>query len=106
MPPGFGVSIAETDDALILALRGELDVASVDSLRDAVDQAERSTQPAIVVDLRALEFIDSIGIRELMRLHRRAKETGRDLSLSPGGRQVQRTFQIAGLLDVLPFTTT
>jgi ABC-type transporter Mla MlaB component len=55
----FGVSIEEDGDQITLVLVGELELASVDE----VDRLLRTIIPArlrrLVIDLRAVEFIDS-----------------------------------------------
>jgi len=57
---------------------------------------------AIIVDLGALEFIDSTGIRLLLMAADRCSESGR-LSILRGPRQVHRVFEITDLVDRLPF---
>lgn len=110
MPPraarGGPLRVDSTSDAdtYLLVLHGECDLSTVDQLRDAFDRALRSPCPEVVVDLEFCAFIDSIGIRSLLGLDRRVRQTpGRELRILPGPRSVQRIFEISGLVDVLPF---
>lgn len=102
-PPGFSVTTSEDTARFVVALSGELDLGGVAQLRPVIDAAERSSAPAIVVDLTDLAFIDSSGLRELLRLHRHTQGAGRALHLRPGPPLVQRIMQISGLSEVLPF---
>jgi len=88
---------------LTVALDGELDFATAFGvelrLEEAIRQADR-----VVVDLSNLDFIDSTGLRALLESHAAARREGVQLELVPGPEAVQRVFEVAGLLDELPFT--
>ena len=49
-------------DALILRVSGELDLASVDRARSAIEAAIKEAPDRVVFDLSGLEFMDSSGI--------------------------------------------
>ena len=71
-------------------------------LRAAVNAAEHSAAPAIRVDLAALTFIDSTGVRELLCLHHRAVDADRKLTIGPCRPAVRRVFEVTGVAGVLP----
>ena len=48
---------------VFVAVRGELDVANVDDVRAALDELRGAGWTSIVLDLRAVTFIDSTGDR-------------------------------------------
>jgi anti-sigma B factor antagonist len=56
----------------------------------------------VVVDLSQLHFLDSSGMRALLRLQSRIGDRAR-LELVPGPPAVQRVFELVGLTAVLPF---
>jgi anti-anti-sigma factor len=85
-----------------LAPAGELDIATVPLLEAAFDDAARSDAQLIVVDLRAVSFIDSTGIQLLLRMCERCSEVGR-LRIVPSDA-VERLLDITGLRDQLPLT--
>ena len=58
----------------VIAVSGELDLASADQLDRAIRDAERSTTGWIVIDLEALRFMDSTGLGVLLQARRRARE--------------------------------
>jgi anti-anti-sigma factor len=90
----------------ILTLRpaGELDIATAGRLERAILDG-REPGDEVVLDLAALEFIDSTGLRVLVRAVEAAGRDGWDLRLRPGPPAVQRIFEIAGVLGALPFDT-
>ena len=89
---------------MILALSGELDVASSPELEAELDRA--AERELVIVDLRELEFIDSTGLGVLVKAHQQAQESGRRFALVRGGGQVQRLLGLTGLSDQLPVAET
>ena len=89
----------ECDALVVVALRGELDVA--DAVRVV---AELSVVAAykrdIIVDLTELEFIDSSGLAALVRVRKRAQHGGGDLLLAAPQQQVRRLLTLTRLIDV------
>jgi anti-sigma B factor antagonist len=84
-----------------LVLRGELDLYSAPELDDALVAVEGEKWPVLFLDLRELEFVDSAGLRLVMRTHARAKQDGRRLVVIRGGENVDRVLTLTGLQDEL-----
>ncbi|WP_354701539.1 hypothetical protein DSM112329_01858 [Paraconexibacter sp. AEG42_29] len=103
LPGEFTVLVAVVDDTVAISLHGELDIATAPQAREAFDAALSGPAPAIFVDLGALAFVDSSGLRELIRLHQLAQARAKVVAISPGGPATQRAFELSGLDDILPF---
>jgi anti-sigma B factor antagonist len=88
-------------EAHIIELIGELDLDGAPKLEQALSEAEAGDATSIVVDLGALDFIDSTGLRLLVMAAERS-EHGR-FSLLRGPKQVHRVFEITDLVERLPF---
>jgi anti-sigma B factor antagonist len=88
----------------VLTLRpaGELDIATAAQLERALVD-DRRPGDRVVLDLADLEFIDSTGLRAIVRGAEAARRDGWELQLRPGSPAVQRVFEIAGVLGALPF---
>lgn len=103
-PDAFRLDWADDGSSHVVAVHGEVDLATVGKLREAFTRAVASGAQEIVVDLGFCRFIDSAGVAALLSLNRRlAGSIRRDLVILPGPHCVQRTFAICDLLDVLPF---
>jgi len=74
----------------VLRLDGELDLASVPTLENAMADATFDGMAEIVLDLRGLEFIDSTGLRAILLQDKRSTERGQAFALVRGSEQVQR----------------
>jgi anti-sigma B factor antagonist len=102
-PEPFAVEVDRRGDLTIVQPRGELDIASVHTLRAALDAIEIAGR--LVLDLRGLSFIDSTGLNLLVALNQRAQRDGFELSLlAPGA--IKRPIQLSGLDETLPLVAT
>jgi len=109
----FAVEVQRRDHVTIVQPRGELDLATVDTLRSTLDTAIVETLHAalngietgarLVLDLRGLSFIDSNGLHLLVALDERAQRDGFQLSLLAPAAPIGRAIQVCGLDQVLPF---
>ena len=101
-PGNFDVATHRRESALVVVPQGEIDLATVDVVREAV---ERAIQPGedLVLDLRDVGFLDTSGLRYVLELNDRASRDGFDLRLVKGPRPVQRVFEVSGLEPRLPF---
>jgi anti-sigma B factor antagonist len=85
--------------ATIIAVSGELDLASSPALQEEIDRVSASDTDMLIIDLRGLDFMDSTGLSVLVRAHQRAEEQGRRLAIVKGPQQVQRLLSLTGVAD-------
>lgn len=91
----------------IIELRGELDIARVPALRSQLVGILRERDPGrLVLDLTALEFIDSTGLSVLVWAHRRLSERGGLLCLVAPSATVRKILRITGLHERLSIHPT
>jgi anti-sigma B factor antagonist len=105
MEPAFDIRVRQRDDAVILEVAGELDVATAPLLEAKLAEAEAAGARRLLVDLEQLEFIDSSGLHVLLA-HVLANGNAERYALTRGPRQVQRLFDVAGVIDRLPFAVS
>jgi anti-anti-sigma factor len=98
----FRVDTRRSGDGVVLALSGDLDISGEDALEDALEAA-RTEGGTLTIDLSELHFIDSSGLRVLVRLHNDAVTKGFDYRLIAGPPHVHRTFALCGLDRTLTF---
>jgi len=98
----FRVEVQNHDRAAVIAVTGELDLASSPALEEELDRvAATEDLELVVIDLRELEFMDSTGLSVLIRAHQRAEEQGRRFGLVKGSQQVERLFSLTGVAERL-----
>ena len=93
------MSTTERDGKVVVALRGDLDIADAASVAAAL-AAVAARQPQIIVDLSFLEFIDSSGVAALARGRKMARHAGGDLLLAAPQQQVLRVLVLTRLIEV------
>lgn len=86
-----------------MALRGELDLATVAVLQDELSLVWERDLRRIEVDLRELSFVGSSGIAALLELNTRAQRAGIALTLVRGPQPVQRIFELTGIESQFQF---
>ena len=91
------VEVAEADQGVVLALAGELDVATVVDAEEALEGV--APEHRLVVDLRGLRFMDSTGVRLLMTLDLRARREGWTLVVVQGSGVVAELVRLTRLAD-------
>ncbi len=89
----FELTSEEMDDRIVVSLRGELDIAQVDSVEAQLTRLEAGGKQ-VVLDLSELQFLDSMGLRLILRADARAREEGRTVRIVKGPEQVQRVFTL------------
>jgi anti-anti-sigma factor len=101
----FDVEASDSEGVRRIVLVGEFDLAAMPAAETSLAEATANGYAAIEIDLSALTFLDSSGVRSLMITVDRCRERGTPLTIIPGPRGVQRVFEITGLVDALPFST-
>jgi anti-anti-sigma factor len=91
----------EEDGCVTLSVHGEIDLTSASLLQRELDDAESSAPGRIVLDLAALDFIDSSGLRVLLEAHRRAESSDHVLVLARVPRDVRRLLSLTGSEAIL-----
>ena len=94
------VEVRETPDCTFVCPAGELDLAVTGRIEREVRALLAAGCPVIVLDLRELTFIDSNGVRELLRSREAARDSGArlELMLVPGA--VTRALEVCEVRDV------
>jgi anti-sigma B factor antagonist len=86
-----------------LVLSGELDISTAVDLQRVVAQVCADGARKVVLDLTGLTFMDSTGLRAVLASQSVCRDHGIEFVLTPASAAVRRVFEIAGLIDALPF---
>jgi anti-sigma B factor antagonist len=91
------------DEVHTISVSGELDLATVEGVQRELQRVEATDVKAIVLDLSGLTFMDSSGVRLVVRADARSRADSERLTLLRGPASVQRVFALSGFEDRLPF---
>jgi anti-sigma B factor antagonist len=102
-PDAFSIEDRQEGERHTLLLKGDLDMAGAPALEGMLQELCAGGARELVIDLRQLNFIDSTGLNAILRSKTLCEESLCDLGLIPGGKRVQRVFELTRVLDRLPF---
>jgi len=97
--PLLRVERSDQDGVPCLELVGELDLSTAGPLKLRLELVEREEPELLVVDLRGVTFMDSIGLGILLAHRLRASQLGRRLALVQGPQHIRELFQLTGTQD-------
>jgi anti-sigma B factor antagonist len=89
----------------IVAVAGEVDIATVTRLRERLFELAASGRP-LVVDLDQVRFIDSAGLAALVGAARRAAAHGASLQAVCARSRTRQLFRLTGLDGQIPLART
>jgi anti-sigma B factor antagonist len=98
-PGDFAVRQETLPGAVVVHVEGELDMATVRELEDAISSS--GSAPRLVVDLTACTFVDSAGVRALVSAAG-DRPADRELALVATDPGILRVLQITGVDTVIP----
>jgi anti-sigma B factor antagonist len=97
VPAAFRVELIPDRTRILVAPHGELDLSTAGEVGDAIAEVRERGFERIVLDLRGVTFIDSTGVRLLVRTRSAADEGSWDFSIIDGGEQAGHVLVLAGV---------
>lgn len=88
--------------ACIARVSGDIDFGTVPAIRDAVDEAITNGCVSVVMDLGEVTYADSSALSMMLWIDRRLQPYGGRLVLANADRNVNRVFELSGLISVAP----
>jgi anti-anti-sigma factor len=85
----------------VVRLHGELDIDTVPDLERVLLRV-RPAQQRVMLDMRELQFMDSSGLRVLLRARATAEQGGWEILMRDVPPNIRRLFDIAGVHEALP----
>jgi anti-sigma B factor antagonist len=97
----FDWDISTDRGAVVLTLRGEIDISVATPLAAAFDRGLADATTSLIADFADVQYIDSSGLKILVNTWRTCEQTGVPFRLVNLRPLVKRVIDIAGLLDML-----
>jgi len=99
------VNISSSDGRVLAALCGEVDLSTVAEVETRFEEVLQEAPQLLVLDMREVTFLDSSGLRLMLRLDERQRSEGRRLAIVRGGRRVTRVLELTGADERLDFVS-
>jgi anti-sigma B factor antagonist len=97
----FSIQERRLDGTVVLTLRGELDLVNAETVATRLDALRAAGQP-VLLDLDALDFMDSSGLRVVLNAAEASDASGWPFSVTHGPDQVRRLFESTAVTERLP----
>jgi anti-sigma B factor antagonist len=92
-------AVERDGESAVVKCRGRLVAGATDEFYQEV-RGLLSQSRTVVVDLAALDYVDSMGLGTLVRLHTSARRLGGQLKLLHLGKQLRNLLKLTNLLSV------
>jgi anti-anti-sigma factor len=100
-----GFRTEEDEDAFVIHVSGEIDLANAFRLEDALKRGLKSGR-GIVVDLREARYIDSAGLKLLFAYQNHALEHGHHIVATEATPNIRKIFEIVQFTAVIPMVAS
>lgn len=100
------VHTEQRGDMVVVAVAGELDMATAPQLQDQITDLLDKGRCQLVFDLAEVSFCDSTGLSVFVRAKNGCDEAGGQVRLAAPQRGVLRILEVSGLVEVLPTYAT
>ena len=87
----------EHNDALEIALKGDLDIISAAEMKTKVLEAYQENPSPIIFDLSGLDYLDSTGLGALISILKNTKPAGHSITIRKTKTNVKKLFTITEL---------
>jgi anti-sigma B factor antagonist len=101
-PDSFRCETGRDGDASWVRPVGELDLDTAPLLDQELATVRAGGAARIVLDMRQLQFMDSTGLRLVIRWCTAARDEGFEFAIVPGPEVVRRVFRLTGMEDEIP----
>jgi anti-sigma B factor antagonist len=91
------VRVEQDGDALVVRASGEVNLTNAKALKEELERAVDGSASAVVLDLEDVGFMDTVGLRVLLLIAKRARRNGVRLRMLPGSPPVERIIEATGV---------
>jgi anti-sigma B factor antagonist len=102
----LGLDSSTRGDATVLTVTGELDLANAPAFRQRIVDLVAHDVRRIVVDLGALDYLDSAGLGMIVAAYKRVRTHGGALAIACDEPRILKPFEITDLGRVLAIAPT
>lgn len=102
---GFAYDVAQDDGAVVVSLRGELDLATAPELQRELLAILEQPVHRVTLDLGELTFLDSSGLGALYRVRQRADAGSVTLLLEAVPAHVMRVLDVTAMAPLFDLRT-
>lgn len=101
------VELEAVRDTLMARIKGEIDLAVADELRDIIDERLKKEKfKSVILDLGGVSFIDSSGLGFILGRYKRITGQGGKMFIVRARPSVSRILEVSGIKKLIPVYAT
>lgn len=100
------VQVDEQGGWAVARVSGDIDLTTAPRLRERLVQIVVGGQPRVVLDLQAVDFVDSTGLGVIVGVLKRTRGQGGDLRLVSTRSRLRKILELTSLDQALPLAAT
>jgi anti-sigma B factor antagonist len=101
------IRFSDHDRVAVARLMGEIDLSNADSIESAITESTPNRALALILDVSALDYLDSAGIHLVYRLREKLQARGQSLRLViPAESPANDALRLAGIAQVVDTAPT
>lgn len=104
MDQEFQIEESTSGGLPVVAVSGEIDVATAPQLRECLHRVIAEGSSTIVLDILGVTFLDSTALGVLVGALKRCRELGGELHVVVADPRIVKIFEITGLTNVFTIT--
>jgi len=95
------IDLVESEESILVKVAGEIDVYTAPKLRETLFPLSEKTRVNIVIDLSAVEYMDSTGLGVFVGAFKNVRSNKGTFQLVGLSDRLKRLFEITGLADIM-----
>jgi anti-anti-sigma factor len=100
------ITVAQVDNTQVITLRGRLDSSTSAEFESQALGSLTADQPRLVISFSELNYISSAGLRVILILAKKIRQTHGRLALCEMSPAIREVFDISGFLSILTVRNT
>ena len=101
------IRFSDHDRVAVARLTGEVDLSNADSIESAITESTPNQALGLILDVSALNYLDSAGIHLIYRLREKLRARGQSLGLViPAESPANDALRLAGIAQVVDTAPT
>jgi anti-anti-sigma factor len=98
--PGISTAVRSAEGGVwVVQVKGEIDLASAPELQRVLEEVARSHPSRVLLELDDVGFLDSSGLRVLVRAQRELESAGSVLVIDGVSAAARTVLEVSGLLE-------
>ena len=97
----LSIDVKETDILLEITVKGEIDAYTAPKLRDTIFPLSERNGVKMVIDLSAVNYMDSTGLGVFVGVFKNVKANNGQFKIIGLSGRLKRLFDITGLADII-----